>query len=246
MRIDQSVLAVLSNAQADGNAVRLAGQLDRKLYERTDKVLNAAGGTWNRKARAHLFDGDAASRIDEIILTGEIALPKDDFNFFPTPSSIVERMIDLADIQHGMKVLEPSAGQGAIALACADVGALVDCYELMDENFAVLSANSGLAQSHQADFLSIQPTSAYDRVLMNPPFMKQADVHHVTHAHKFLKPGGRLVAVMSAGLTFRENRLTVSFRNLIEETGGWIEPLPEASFKSSGTMVNTVIVDIPS
>lgn len=113
MRIDQSVLAVLSNALADGNAVRLAGQLDRKLYERTDKVLNAAGGTWNRKARAHLFDGDAASRLDEIILTGEIVLPKDDFNFFPTPPSIVERMIDLADVQRGMKVLEPSAGRGA-------------------------------------------------------------------------------------------------------------------------------------
>lgn len=246
MRIDQSVLAVLSNAQADGNAVRLAGQLDRKLYERTDKVLNAAGGTWNRKARAHLFEGDAASRIDEIILTGEIALPKDDFNFFPTPSSIVKHMIDLADIQHGMTVLEPSAGRGAIALACADAGALVDCYELMDENFAVLSANPRLANSHQADFLSIQANPVFDRVLMNPPFMKQADVHHVMHAHKFLKPGGRLVAVMSAGVTFRENRLTVSFRNLVEEKGGWTEPLPEASFKSSGTMVNTVIVVIPS
>lgn len=246
MRIDQSVLAVLSNALAEGNAVRLAGQLDRKLYERTDKVLNAAGGTWNRKARAHLFDGDAASRLDEIILTGEIALPKDDFNFFPTPPSIVERMIDLADIQRGMKVLEPSAGRGAIALACAEIGAVVDCYELMDANFAVLSKHAQLANSQQADFLSIEPDPVYDRVLMNPPFMKQADVHHVMHAHKFLKQGGRLVAVMSAGVTFRENRLTVSFRDLVEKKGGSTEPLPEASFKSSGTMVNTVIVDIPA
>lgn len=246
MRIDQSVLAVLSNALADGNAVRLAGQLDRKLYERTDKVLNAAGGTWNRKARAHLFDGDAASRLDEIILTGEIVLPKDDFNFFPTPPSIVERMIDLADVQRGMKVLEPSAGRGAIALACAEIGAVVDCYELMDANFAELSSHTQLAYSQQADFLSIEPDPVYDRVLMNPPFMKQADVHHVMHAHKFLKPGGRLVAVMSAGITFRENRLTVSFRDLVQEKGGSTEPLPEASFKSSGTMVNTVIVVIPA
>lgn len=42
------------------------------------------------------------------------------------------------------------------------------------------------------------------------------------------------------------NRLTVSFRDLVEEKGGSTEPLPEASFKSSGTMVNTVIVVIPA
>jgi 16S rRNA G1207 methylase RsmC len=36
---------------------------------------------------------------------------------------------------------------------------------------------------------------------MNPPFARQADIHHVNHALKFLKPDGLLVSVMSAGVT---------------------------------------------
>jgi len=69
----------------------------------------------------------------------------------------------------------------------------------------------------------------------------QADIDHVQHAFKFLKPGGHLVSVMSAGVMFRENKKTVDFRNLIESCGH-IERLPENSFRDSGTGVNTCIV----
>lgn len=97
----------------------------------------------------------------------------------------------------------------------------------------------------QSDFLAQSPQPQYDRVIMNPPFEKQADIKHVLHAHKFLKPGGRLVSVMAASVLFRTNRLTVEFREFIQAKGGWIQELPEGSFKTSGTMVNTVIVTIP-
>lgn len=71
MRIENDVLTVLARAQTDGNALRLVGQLDRKLYERVNKVLEAAGGKWNRKAKAHLYEGGAAEAMEQIILTGE-------------------------------------------------------------------------------------------------------------------------------------------------------------------------------
>lgn len=122
MRVEQTVLTVLSNAQVAGNQVVLVGQLERKLYEKTNKVLEAAGGKWVRKARAHVFECEAASRIDQILVTGEVAVPKDEFNFFPTPSGIVAKLVELADIEPGMRVLEPEAGQGAIALACVEAG----------------------------------------------------------------------------------------------------------------------------
>lgn len=67
-------------------------QLDRKLYGRTNKVLEA-GGKWNRKAKAHIFPGDATARVDEILLTGSVEVPKDEFNFFPTPPEIVRRLV---------------------------------------------------------------------------------------------------------------------------------------------------------
>ena len=135
MRIDDEVLAVLSAAQTEGCNVFLTGQLDRKLYDRTNKVLEAAGGKWNRKARAHVFAADAFDRIDQIILSGSVEAPKDEFNFFPSPPAVVVRLMELADIEPGMVMLEPSAGRGAIALPAAAAGATVDCCEVMHEKF---------------------------------------------------------------------------------------------------------------
>lgn len=246
MRVENDVLAVLSRAEVSGNALVLTGKLDRKLYERTNKVLEAAGGKWNRKTKSHIFDDEAATRVDQIILTGEVEIPKDEFNFFPSPPSVVARLMELADVQHGMKVLEPSAGQGAIAYACANAGATVDCYELMESNFLTLHGDSRLGVVRHMDFLTQTPEKLYDRVVMNPPFLKQADIRHVLHAVGFLKHGGLLVSVMSASVTFRDNKLTQDFRDLIFHLGGIIEPLPNGAFKESGTMVKSVIVTLPN
>lgn len=246
MRVESEVLAVLSRAETTGNALVLTGQLDRKMYERTNKVLEAAGGKWNRKAKAHIFDDDAASRVDQIILSGEVEVPKDEFNFFPSPPAVVARLIELASLHEGMRVLEPSAGTGAIASACADAGTKVDCCELMDANYAALAADDRFGAVWHMDFLLLEPVAAYDRVLMNPPFAKQADIKHVTHALNFLKPGGLLVSVMASSVAFRDNKLTQDFRSLMRERGGWIEDLPDGSFKESGTMVRTIIAVIPA
>lgn len=244
MQITTDVLATLSAAETTGNQLKLVGQLDRSLYERTNKVLEAAGGKWNRKAKAHVFDGDAGDAIEQIILTGEITIPQD-FGYFPTPGAVVERLVELADVRAGHRILEPSAGRGNIACAFRDTA--VDCYELLPANVDALKA---LGYDHwsitQADFLTVEPSPVYDRVVMNPPFEKRADIHHVRHALQFLAPDGRLVSVMSAGVLFRTDRLTSEFRALVDERGGSIEELPEGAFKASGTMVNTVVAVIPA
>lgn len=246
MRIANDVLNVLDQAETEGNSLRLTGQLDRKLYERTNKVLEAAGGKWNRKARAHIFGGDARDAMEQVILTGEITVPQD-FGYFPTPAPIVERLLSHAEIRQEHCVLEPSAGTGAIALPLLQAAKNVDCIELLpkhvEELRKLLPPNTII---EERDFLSVEPQRKYDRVVMNPPFAKQADILHVLHALKFLKPSGRLVSVMSAGVSFRENRLTAEFRALVDERNGWIEPLPEDSFKASGTSVNAVIAFIPA
>ena len=247
MRIDDEVLAVLSRAETRGNNLVLVGQLERSLYARTDKVLRAAGGKWDRKAKAHVFVGDAAERMEQVLLTGNIEVPRDDYEFFPTPPEVAARVIAAAQLDKpGLLVLEPSAGRGALALPAAAAGATVDCCELMQANHEHLEAQPGLRTVARQDFLTTRPERVYDRVVMNPPFSRQADIRHVQHALQFLKPGGLLVSVMAASVAFRENKLTTDFRALVAACGGTIKALPENSFKASGTEVRTVLAVIPA
>lgn len=249
MKISTEVMAVLSVSTTDGNKLTLNGELDRKLYTAVNKALEAAGGKWNRKLKAHVFDSDAADRVDQMLTTGSIEIPKDDFDYFPTPECLALQMVDLGNIESGMSILEPSAGQGAIikALVSSADDLTIDAYELSPVNNKILNDEgiSSLTVFEPKDFLTVDPIPKYDRVIMNPPFGKQNDVKHVNHALKFLKPGGLLVSIMSASVTFRNNKLTIDFRNTINERGGYIKSLPEGSFKSSGTMVNTVVAVIP-
>lgn len=250
MNIDNTVLHVLSNVTTEGNSLKLNGNLDRKLYVSTNKVLELAGGKWNRKEQAHLFDGDASEIMDQIILTGTIQNKKQELGYFPTPKVVVERLMEMADIKRGMLVLEPSAGQGAIAIEIAKYGAFVHCFEIDPENTEKLSGNLfSVAPEYcvnMGDFLGVTPSKAnrrselYDCVVMNPPFAKNVAPRHVLHALGFLKSGGRLVSVMPSGVMFRSDDLNKTIRDQAIS----IEPLPDDSFAASGTNVNTVIVTL--
>lgn len=94
------------------------------------------------------------------------------------------------------------------------------------------------------DFLDLPPAPVYDRVVMNPPFDRDRDIDHVVHAMKFLKPDGRLVAIMSAGVEYRETRKAIAFREMAARMNGSFEDLPAGAFSSVGTNVNTVMLTI--
>ncbi len=237
-QISQDVLQVLDAATIDGALLTLNGTLDRKLYVDTNKVIEAAGGKWNKKAKAHVFDGDASEFIEPIILTGEYRLTKQDFGQFDTPADLAHDVVTLADIKPGMAVLEPSAGIGRIATVAERAGGKVTCYEVDGKRSSALAGFT----VHVCDFLSVKPEQQFDRVVMNPPFARQDDIRHVLHAFKFLRSGGRLVAIMSAGVLFRTNKATAEFREFVSAHRGSITALPEGSFKESGTSVNTCIV----
>lgn len=245
MRVPPEVLAVLDRATCEGRALSLAalGQLDRKLYVATDKVLRAAGGQWSRPARAHLFDGDAAEAIEPIILTGEVISVRVELQQFYTPPALARRVISEAKIAPGMTVLEPSAGLGALAAEALLAGAAVDCVELDPRNVRIL-CSTPYAGVVEGDFLRQGASSSWDRVVMNPPFTRGQDIRHVNHARKFLRPGGRLVAVMSNGFTFRNRAVDLEFRDDLSRIGATVEHLPAGSFRSAGTDVNACLVTI--
>lgn len=241
--IPQPVLEVLDTATIAGNLLTLPDRLDRKLYSQTNKILEALGGRWDRRAGGHVFDADAASVIEPVILTGEYANTRQEFGQFDSPPDVVRSVIAAAGIENDMSVLEPSAGIGNLALAAEEAGAIVAAIEI-DPKRAATANDRLFGGCRTGDFLAENPDAhpRGDRVVMNPPFARQEDIDHVYHAARFLKPGGRLVAVMSAGVTFRSNRKTEEFRRFIEIRNGSIEPLPLGCFKPSGTSVNACLV----
>lgn len=244
MQVDQDVLEVLDKAEVRGNFLALGPeQLDRQLYLRVAKVIELAGGKWNRRAGKHLFDGPAGDALEPVFLTGQIVSAKSEFGFFETPPSIAFALLTMCKLRPHHEVLEPSAGRGRIASAARAITEAVDAIELLPANFqALLELEPRLRSVVNCDFLEAMPSPRYDRVLMNPPFAKRADVLHITKATKWLRPGGMLVAIASAAVGFRDDHLGRGFRALIASGQGDILPLPVGSFKESGTDVNTVIV----
>lgn len=167
--------------------------------------------------------------------------------FFPTPAPVIERMIDAADIQPGHEVLEPSAGKGDILDALRE--------RHPDAQHSGIEPVSSLRDIIQAkghnlidrDFT--EHSGQYDRIVMNPPFEKGQDAQHVRHAYERLKPGGRIVAVMSAGPFFRGDNKSSEFRDWLDSVGGTVEDLPEGSFagkdafRQTGVNTRLVVID---
>lgn len=161
-------------------------------------------------------------------------------SFFETPEGLAASLVEEAQVKPGDVVLEPSAGCGRIARAIQDAGGRPFCIEL--EPGRVSDLRRQRLEVVAGDFLDMTPTRQFDRIVMNPPFDAGRDIDHVTHALRWLKPGGVLVAVMSAGTEYREDARTEAFRKLVERHEGSIRALPALSFAESGTNVNTVRV----
>lgn len=172
------------------------------------------------------------------------------YGFFPSPDAVAHEVVEWAglyrprDGEPPLAVLEPSAGEGALASLCADKGAEVDCIEINAERAWGLGLDLRFGSVVRADFLLVEPEKLYDRVVMNPPFDRERDIDHVMHALKFLKPDGMLVSVMSAGTEFRETRKARAFRDLMQRMKARWRDLPPRSFAEVGTNVNTLMVKV--
>jgi 16S rRNA G1207 methylase RsmC len=70
---------------------------------------------------------------------------------------------------------------------------------------------------------------------MNPPFHKRADIRHIQHALKFLKPGGKLAAICMDTPHRRK-----AFQSIAKT---WRE-LPPGSFKESATNIAAIMFSL--
>jgi hypothetical protein len=223
-----------STITATSLALPASPRLEPKLYKAVNAALEAAGGKWNKSAKVHLFPSDPRPLLGMALVAGSIVnkvkAAKKERQAFYTPMAVADIVAELADVR-GKYVLEPQAGGGALADACMKCGAKnVYCIEIDPIEADRLRTKTFYTLT--ADFLSIETETLYDRVVMNPPFTKGADIKHVNHARRFLKPHGRLIAI----LPDKEYTKIGPYKVL--------KRLPAGAFRESGTMIATQVIQI--
>lgn len=179
----------------------------------------------NREEEKEQQEANEIAKMKQSLLLQKI----DDF--FPTPDAVIERMVKLLDIGFGHRILEPSAGMGNI-LEYLPAGTIA-----IEQNFSLfeyLQKTQPQNSILQGDFLSMNgEIGMFDRIIMNPPFTKGADIKHIKYALEHLNEGGKLVALCAGGPN--------QARELMPLADLW-EDLPQGSFKQAGTMVNACIM----
>lgn len=241
---------VIAESTIEGTLVRLPPvQLSRNEYLDVKKALELIGGKWKGGlTKAFVFPSDPRPLVEKILAGEKITSAKKEFQFFPTPADLARYLVDLAQPKPGEKILEPSAGQGAIVKAIVDrfraehgSTPIVDCYELMDLNSSILAKVDG-ARIVGSDFL--QAAGQWDCIIANPPFAKNQDIDHVAKMWEVLAPGGRIVTIMSPHWTFSRSRKELDFRDFVRRYSTDVEDVPSGAFKESGTGVASVIVQL--
>ena len=229
----------------EGNVIKLPNvQLDRKEYLKLKKDLELIGGKWKgHKVQGFVFKSDPTELLREIINGyGNI---KKHYQFFATPPALADKLVELADIKPEHIILEPSAGQGALIEAILRHGhpsMNIFAVELMSVNSIVLTTKG--FDHEVGDFLKIPDQNFYDRIIANPPFAKNQDIDHVNRMYELLKPGGRLVSIMSPHWTFATNKKETAFRTWIKIINAEVQKIPRETFKESGTLIKSLIVII--
>ena len=157
------------------------------------------------------------------------------FNLFQTPVEIAAMMAEAAGITADTSVLEPSAGLGRLVNAClaAGCGRVVAVEVSPDCAGELYRMELDGMEIRQRDFLLLSPDELgqFDRVVMNPPFHMRADIAHIQHASRFVKPGGRLVALCMDTHHRREAFASMSYTQL-----------PARSFRKEGTGIDVAML----
>lgn len=157
-----------------------------------------------------------------------------DLQYYPTPATVVERV--LADLPglNGAHVLEPSCGCGRFLDAIRAAGGVPFGIEV-DPGRAASCRERG-HNVLTANFLDTVPDPRFPTVVMNPPFYGRHYAKHVRHALKWLTPGGRLISILPATARYDHGELD-------DLSPRWSD-LPTGSFTESGTNIATTVATI--
>lgn len=255
-KLSTEAISVLSNIVCHGNIAKITiPDLERGLYEEVNETLNRLMGKWDRSKGGHVFNYEPEAAIRSVVHLGFMP-EKNPTAFFPTPKKLVDDMFNnLEDIhyfdyrssEYGIRVLEPSAGQGAIAkeIRSRFPTAKIDTVEFLDINQEVLKEEG--FEPFCGSFLDFNTDYKikYDLIMMNPPFSVEGDklafATHIEHAYKMLAEYGELVAIAPTGWIHASDKRSIAFKEWVGR-GADYEIIEKGAFKESGTMVETCII----
>jgi 16S rRNA G1207 methylase RsmC len=209
------------------------GMFEGEAWSRTDELSRALQAIY---ALAQTTE-TAAQRIERERLT-KIAKLEDGLRFqkiqgfFPTPSPTIDTLLAALGGLHNCKFLEPSAGTGAIAdeVRKRFPTANVRCVERLFTCCEILTLKG--YEVHNGLFEEWDTIERFDAIGMNPPFENGMDGEHVMRAWDLLMPGGRLAAIVGAGIMSNSLRRSVEFREWMAAAGLQSMKLPEDSFNT--------------
>ena len=146
-----------------------------------------------------------------------------------------------------MRVLEPSAGDGVFVRAILDTGAEVSVVAVEPNTHRATKiprdTRVRLYPGRFEDFAAARP-APFDLVVMNPPFSTADNpalwIDHLHLAWDLLAPGGRIVAILPAGLDYRTDTRHTTARALVTRFGRYRE-LPPDAFAPSGTTCRSIL-----
>lgn len=241
-----SVEEILMHCTLENNIMKLPQvQFNKKSYAEAKKWIEEAGGSWQGgKVQGFTFPFNA-ERVFNILHEGKRCNLQQEFQFFATPPEVADWLVMLAGgVHEDEKVLEPSAGTGAIIDAihrsCKDL--VVDCFELMPENKELLSKKSNI--NILGDDFTTYDLGLYDKILANPPFSKNQDIRHVRRMYEHLNNGGTVAAIMSCHWKIASEKECADFREWLKDVHAKVCDIEEGSFKQSGTGIETTAVII--
>lgn len=176
-------------------------------------------------------------------------------DYFATPEPIGYKMVQWLQSKPGQSLLEPSAGDGAIARWMPD-NTYNTVVEPSRDLTPKLMRNVAGAKVVESTFENFDLHNKFDGIAMNPPFGRggKTAVEHVAKAYQHLKDGGRLIAIIPDGPACQK-RFDKWFYGDPEakrkEDRGIADGvlmadihLPSVTFEREGTNVNTRMVVI--
>lgn len=224
----------ISQSQYDGVG-GIGGAPLRASIEEAGQVLMACGMTrvyneFSVNDEGFQCDFDFKEVQQALVRTGFIP-EKQSHQFYPTQDELSEEASQWCELEVEHEKLEPSAGQGHLAVK---MGANTTCVELSPINCAVLRAK-GL-NVVEGDFVAWAETAGqYDRILMNPPFSDGRAVEHFMAAAGCLKVGGIMVAILPASL---KGKLAIDGAEI------QYSMVIENAFHGVGTNVSVIMVKV--